>query len=86
MKTRGEIEAAISDGIINSEQDFMDLGLKDIHSYMMDDIVVMRLQGVLTTAEQKIRSRIRDRRSGRKPACGRMMNRSTQDADPQTNR
>jgi uncharacterized protein YbcI len=54
MKTQGEIEAAISEGIRRFQQEFMGRGPKDIHSHLIDDLVVVRLQGVLTAAEQQL--------------------------------
>jgi uncharacterized protein YbcI len=54
MKTQGEIEAAVSEGIRRFEQEFMGRGPKDIHSHLIDDLVVIRLQGVLTAAEQHL--------------------------------
>jgi uncharacterized protein YbcI len=54
MRTRGEIEAAISEGISRFEQDYMGRGPKDIHAYLLGDFLVVRLQGVLTAAEQQL--------------------------------
>ena len=54
MKTQGEIEAAISEGIRRFEQEFMGRGPKDIHSHLINDLLVVRLQGVLTAAEQQL--------------------------------
>ena len=54
MKTRGEIEAAICKGISRFEQDYMGRGPKDIHAYLIDDLLVVRLMGVLTVAEQQL--------------------------------
>ncbi len=54
MKTKGEIEAAISDGIRQFEQEYMGRGPKDVHCYLIRDLVVVRLQGVLTAAEQHL--------------------------------
>ncbi len=54
MRTQGEIEAAISEGIIRFEQDYMGRGPKDIHTHLLGDLVVVRLQGVLTAAEQHL--------------------------------
>jgi uncharacterized protein YbcI len=54
MKTQGEIEAAICEGIRRFEQEFMGRGPKDIHSYLIDDVLLIRLQGVLTAAEQQL--------------------------------
>jgi uncharacterized protein YbcI len=54
MKTQGEIEAAISDGISRFEQEYMGRGPKDIHAHLLGDLLVVRLQGVLTAAEQHL--------------------------------
>jgi len=54
MKTQGEIEAAIGEGIRRFEQEFMGRGPKDIHSHLINDLLVVRLRGVLTAAEQHL--------------------------------
>jgi uncharacterized protein YbcI len=54
MKTQGEIEAAIGEGISRFEQDYMGRGPKDIHAHLIGDLLVVRLQGVLTAAEQQL--------------------------------
>ena len=54
MKTQGEIEAAISEGMSRFEQDYMGRGPKDIHAHLLGDFLVVRLQGVLTPAEQHL--------------------------------
>ena len=54
MKTQGEIEAAICDGIRRFEQDYMGRGPKEIHAHLLGDLLVIRLQGVLTAAEQHL--------------------------------
>ncbi len=54
MKTRGEIEAAICQGISQFEQDYMGRGPKEIRTHLIDDMLVVRLQGVLTAAEQHL--------------------------------
>ena len=54
MKTQGEIEAAICEGITRFEQDYMGRGPKDIHTHLISDLVVVRLTGVLTAAEQQL--------------------------------
>ena len=53
MKTHGEIEAAICEVISHFEQDYMGRGPKDIHAHLLGDLLVVRLQGVLTAAEQQ---------------------------------
>ena len=54
MKTQGEIEAAICEGISRFEQEYRGRGPKDIHAYLLGDFVVVRLQGLLTPAEQQL--------------------------------
>jgi uncharacterized protein YbcI len=54
MKTQGEIEAAVCEGIARFEQDYMGRGPKDTHAYLIDDLLVVRLRGVLTVAEQQL--------------------------------
>ncbi len=54
MKTQGEIEAAVCQGISRFEQDYMGRGPKDIHAHLIGDLIVVRLQGVLTAAEQQL--------------------------------
>jgi uncharacterized protein YbcI len=54
MKTQGEIEAAVCDGIARFEQEFMGRGPKDIRTYLIGDLLVVRLKGVLTAAEQHL--------------------------------
>ena len=54
MKTHGEIEAAICEGISRFEQEYMGRGPKDIRAHLIGDLLVVRLQGVLTAAEQHL--------------------------------
>ena len=54
MNTIGEIEAAICKAIARFEQEFMGRGPKDIQTHLIGDIVLIRLHGVLTAAEQQL--------------------------------
>ena len=54
MKTQGEIEAAICEGISRFEQEYMGRGPKDIRTHLIGDLLVVRLRGVLTAAEQQL--------------------------------
>ena len=54
MKTSGEIEAAIGQGLSRFEQEYMGRGPKDVHTHLLGDLLVVRLQGVLTVAEQQL--------------------------------
>ena len=54
MKTKGEIEAAISQAIIQFEIDYMGRGPKQTRTHIVEDLVVVRLKGVLTPAEEQL--------------------------------
>ena len=52
--TKGEIEAAIRNAIIKFEQEFMGRGPEDVRAFVVRDLVVVRLKGVLTPAERQL--------------------------------
>ena len=54
MKTQGEIEAAVCDGIRHFEQEYRGRGPKGIRAYLLGDFIVIRLEGLLTPAEQQL--------------------------------
>ena len=54
MKTSGEIEAAICQVLSRFEQEYMGRGPKDIQAHLVGDLLVVRLHGVLTAAEQQL--------------------------------
>jgi uncharacterized protein YbcI len=54
MKTQGEIEAAICEGISRFQQEYMGRGPKDIRAHLIDDLLLVRLQGVLSVTEQQL--------------------------------
>jgi uncharacterized protein YbcI len=54
MKSQGEIEASICEGMGRFEQEYMGRGPKDIHAHLLGDLLLVRLQGVLTAAEQQL--------------------------------
>ena len=54
MMTQGEIEAGICKGMTRFEQEYMGRGPKDVHAHLIGDLLLIRLQGVLTAAEQQL--------------------------------
>jgi uncharacterized protein YbcI len=54
MRSQGEVEAAICEGISRFEQEYMGRGPKEIHAHLLGDLLVVRLQGVLTAAEKQL--------------------------------
>jgi uncharacterized protein YbcI len=53
-KTKSEIEKAIRNTIIKFEQEFMGRGPDDVKTFVVRDLVVVRLKGVLTPAERQL--------------------------------
>ncbi len=53
-KTITEIERAIRNAIIKFEQEFMGRGPDDVKTFVVRDLVVVRLKGVLTPAERQL--------------------------------
>ncbi len=53
-RTRGEVEAAIRNAVIKFEQEFMGRGPDDVRAFIVRDMVLIRLKGVLTAAERQL--------------------------------
>lgn len=54
MKTQGEIEAGICDGMSRFELEYMGRGPSHVRAHLLGDLLVVRLEGVLTAAEQHL--------------------------------
>ncbi|NBW85768.1 MAG: DUF2294 domain-containing protein [Planctomycetia bacterium] len=54
MKSQGEIEAAVCDGVSRFQQEFIGRGPRDIHAHLVGTLLMVRLQGVLTPAERQL--------------------------------
>jgi len=53
-RTIGQVEAEISAALIQFEKDFMGRGPRETKAYIIEDMVLVRLKGVLTPAEQQL--------------------------------
>lgn len=53
-KTKGQIEAEISEAIIKFEKEYMGRGPLEAKTYIIDDLILVRLKGVLTKAEYQL--------------------------------
>jgi uncharacterized protein YbcI len=53
-KSVGQIEAAISEAVIKFEREYMGRGPIKTRTYLLEDLIVVRLEGVLTPAEQQL--------------------------------
>jgi uncharacterized protein YbcI len=63
-RTKGQIEAEISDAVIRFEKEYMGRGPLETKAYVLEDIVLVRLKNVLTQAELKL-AEADDRKDGR---------------------
>jgi uncharacterized protein YbcI len=54
QQTRGEIEAALANAIIQFEKDHLGRGPVETRVYIIEDMILVRLRGVLTPAEAKL--------------------------------
>ena len=53
-RTKGEAETAIRNAVIKFEQEFMGRGPTDVRAFILRDLVLVRLKGVLTQAERQL--------------------------------
>lgn len=53
-KTRGEAEAEITQAIIKFEKDFLGRGPLDARTFFINDMILIRLRGLMTPAEVKL--------------------------------
>lgn len=53
-RTVGEMEAAVCQAVARVEQDYTGRGPKDIRAHLLGDLLVVRLRGLLTAAEQHL--------------------------------
>lgn len=63
-KTKGQLEAEISDAVIKFEKEFMGRGPLETKAYIIDDMVLVRLKNVLTQAELRL-AETTERKDGR---------------------
>ncbi len=54
MKTKGQIEADISDALVKFEREYMGRGPEETRAYLLGDMILVRLRGVLTPAEKQL--------------------------------
>ena len=52
--TKGQLEAKISEAVSKFEQEYMGRGPKLIRTYIINDMIIIRLSGILSPSEQKL--------------------------------
>ena len=49
--SKGQLEAAVSEALIKFEKEYMGRGPTETRTYIVDDLIIVRLRGVITRAE-----------------------------------
>ena len=53
-RSRGQLEAAFTNAIIQFEKEYLGRGPLEARTFFIDDMILIRLRGILTPAEQKL--------------------------------
>ena len=53
-RSRGQLEAAFTNAIIQFEKEYLGRGPVEARTFFIDDMIIVRLRGILTLAEQKL--------------------------------
>ena len=53
-KTRGQVEAELTEAIIRFEKDYLGRGPVEARTFFVEDMIIVRLRGILTPAELKL--------------------------------
>ncbi len=54
MRTAGALQTAISEALVKFEREYMGRGPEETKTYLIEDLVVVQLRGVLTPAERHL--------------------------------
>lgn len=64
MSTKGDLEAAVSAAVVRFKREYMGRGPQEVRTFLVEDLAVVRLRGVLTPAEQRL-AQLEDPHRGR---------------------
>ena len=53
-RTKGQVEAAVTEAIAQYERDYLGRGPKEAKTFIVENLVVIRLQGILSPAERQL--------------------------------
>jgi len=53
-RTKGQVESELTAAISRFERDYLGRGPKEARTFIVDDLVVVRLQGILSPAERQL--------------------------------
>jgi uncharacterized protein YbcI len=62
IQSKGQLEAQISEALTRFEKEHMGRGPLETKTYLVDDMVIVRLKGILTKAEHQLVKNDRDSR------------------------
>ncbi len=54
LKTQGELEAAVCLGMCRFQQEYIGRGPRNVQAHLLGNLLLVRVQGVLTAAEQRL--------------------------------
>ena len=54
QSSRGELEAKISEATIKFEREFMGRGPTEVRTFLIEDMILIRLKGIITRAENHL--------------------------------
>lgn len=55
FRTKGELEAAIGSAVMKFEREYFGRGPKELQTFVVQDVVLIRQKGILTPAEEQVR-------------------------------
>ncbi len=55
FRTKGELEAAIGSAVMKFEREYFGRGPKELQTFVVQDMVLIRQRGILTPAEEQVR-------------------------------
>jgi uncharacterized protein YbcI len=64
VRSRGELETKVSNAVIRFKRDYMGRGPQEVRTFLVEDMALVRLRGVLTPAEQRL-AQVEDPHRGR---------------------
>lgn len=53
-RTKGQVEAAVTEAVTQYERDHLGRGPKEAKTFIVENLVVIRLQGILSPAERQL--------------------------------
>jgi len=54
LKTKGQLESEIGEAIVKFEREYMGRGPEEVQTYLLGDMILVCLRGVLTPAERQL--------------------------------